>query len=196
MATATTSAHGHAAGGHGHNTVAMNRLGLWLFFASEAFLFALIGTGRYFMEGFEAEHLNQQLGLAITVVLVTSSVTAYIAETAMEHDRRRLFFLAISITMLLGVVFGGGVAYEWSIAGEHFGREGIFGSVFFTMTGLHASHVMTGLVLIALVVIQAARGKFNGKSHWPVSAVIMYWHFVDVVWVFYYPTLYLVQGVE
>lgn len=191
---ATAASGGYAAAGHGHNALAMKRMGLWLFFASEAFLFGLIGTGRYFMEGFSAEELDQQLGLAITIVLVTSSVTAYIAETAMEHDRRGLFFVGIVLTMLLGLVFGVGVAFEWSIA--HFHKEEIFGSVFFTMTGLHASHVISGLGLLFLVLLQAARGKFNGKDHWPVSAVIMYWHFVDIVWVFYYPTLYLVQGVE
>jgi cytochrome c oxidase subunit 3 len=186
--------HGSAAGHVTHNSLAMKRVGLWMFFASESFLFALIGTSRFFLEGFHADELNQQLGFTITIVLLLSSVTAYTAETAMEHDRRGLFFVGFALTILLGLVFAVGVGFEWSIA--HFSRKDIFGTVFFTMTGLHASHVISGIGLLTLVLIQAARGRVNSKDHWPVSGVVMYWHFVDVVWVFYYPALYLVQGVK
>ena len=61
------------------------------------------------------------------------------------------------------------------------------------MTGIHASHVVSGIGILFLVWIQLKRGKFNSKNHWPVSGSVMYWHFVDVVWVFFYPALYLVK---
>ncbi|MFQ5380131.1 MAG: heme-copper oxidase subunit III [Dehalococcoidia bacterium] len=181
-------------GEHGHDSTAINRAGLWLFFGSEAVLFGLLGTSRFYLEGIQASELNQVLGLGITTILVTSSVTAYIGETAMEHDRRGIFAVFISLTILLGLLFGAGVAYEWSIA--HFHKEEVFGTLFFAMTGLHASHVLSGLVLLVLVLIHGLKGRYNSKSMWPVAAVVMWWHFVDIVWVFYYPTLYLVQGVQ
>ena len=87
--------------------------------------------------------------------------------------------------------FAAGVGFEWKTA--EFSRHEAFGSVFFTMTGIHASHVVSGIGILFLVWIQMRRGKFNAKNHWPVSGAIMYWHFVDVVWVFFYPALYLVK---
>ncbi len=181
-------------GEHGHDQVAINRAGLWLFFASESVLFGLLGSSRYYLQGIHADELNQVLGLGITAILVTSSVTAYIGETAMEHDRRGIFAVFIGLTILLGMLFGAGVVYEWSVA--HFHKGEVFGTLFFAMTGLHASHVLSGLVLLFLVLVHGLKGKYDSKSMWPVAAVVMWWHFVDIVWVFYYPTIYLVQGVQ
>ena len=64
------------------------------------------------------------------------------------------------------------------------------------MTGVHAAHVVSGIGLFALLAVQMARGRYGPKDTWPVNGTVMYWHFVDVVWVFFYPALYLVQGVE
>lgn len=179
---------------HAHpDPVHVKRVGLWLFFFSESVLFGLFLSARFFLEGIQAEHLDQALGLGITIVLLLSSVTAYTAETAIEHDRRGLATWGLILTILLGLVFAAGVGIEWSTA--HFSRHEAFGTVFFSMTGLHASHVVSGIGLLVLALIQLMRGRFNSKDHWPLSGVVMYWHFVDVVWVFYYPALYLVQGV-
>lgn len=179
---------------HAHvDPVRVKRVGLWLFFFSESILFGLFLSARFFLEGIEAEHLDQALGLGITVILLLSSVTAYTAETAIEHDRRGIAAWGLVLTILLGLLFAGGVGVEWSTA--KFSRHEAFGTVFFSMTGLHASHVVSGIVLLVLALAQLLRGRFTSKDHWPVSAVVMYWHFVDVVWVFYYPSLYLVQGV-
>lgn len=173
--------------------VRLKRIGLWLFFFSESVLFGLFLSARFFLEGIEAEHLDQALGLGITIILLLSSVTAYTAETAIEHDRRGIAVLGLVLTILLGLVFAAGVGVEWSTA--EFSRHEAFGTVFFSMTGLHASHVVSGIALLVLALIQLLRGRFSSKDHWPISGVVMYWHFVDVVWVFYYPALYLVQGV-
>ena len=96
------------------------------------------------------------------------------------------------LTILLGIIFAGGVAYEWKTA--HFTREEVFGTVFFTMTGIHASHVVSGIVFLAMAWNIARKGRFTSKSHWGISGTVMYWHFVDVVWVFFYPALYLVDS--
>jgi cytochrome c oxidase subunit 3 len=171
----------------------IKRVGLWLFFLSETFLFGLLLSGRFFLTGIEAEHLNQLLGLGITVVLLLSSVTAYCSETAIKNDRQGTAIWFMLATIVLGLVFAGGVAYEWSIA--HFSRHEGFGTAFFSMTGMHAFHVLTGVAMLCLVVIQMARKRFGSHDYWPVQGTVMYWHFVDVVWVFFYPALYLVQGV-
>lgn len=180
-------AHGHVA----HNHLQFNRVGLWLFFFSETILFGLLLSARFFLEGIQREHVDQQLGLVITIVLLLSSVTAFTAETAIEHDNRRLAHWFLLATIALGIIFAGGVAYEWKTA--HFTRGEAFGTVFFTMTGIHASHVVSGIGILGLVWWQTRRGRFKAKDHWAVSGSVMYWHFVDVVWVFFYPALYLVK---
>ena len=174
-----------------HNHLQLNRVGLWLFFFSEAILFGLLLSARFFIEGIEREELDQLLGLGITIVLLLSSVTAFTAETAIEHDNRKLANYGLVATILLGIFFTGGVVYEWSSA--HFHRDESFGTLFFTMTGIHASHVVSGIGILILVWIQFLRGRFSSNDHWPIAGAVMYWHFVDVVWVFFYPALYLVK---
>jgi cytochrome c oxidase subunit 3 len=173
------------------NRAQINRVGLWLFFFSEAILFGLLLSARFFLEGIHRAQVNQFLGLIITVILLLSSVSAYTAETAIEHDRRRLASAMLLVTIFLGMVFAVGVGFEWATAEFH--RKEAFGTVFFTMTGIHATHVVTGVLMLSLAWAQLRRGKYSSKSHWPISGTVMYWHFVDVVWVFYYPALYLVS---
>jgi cytochrome c oxidase subunit 3 len=171
---------------------AMNQAGLWLFFISETFLFAALATARFYIAGLDRpEHLNQLLGVSITSVLLISSVMAYLAEAAMARGDRaacRRFMLG---TILLGLVFVGGVTTEWVTA--EFSVSEPYGTAFFSMTGLHASHVISGIVLLALVYRLVGMGHFSEERHWGVEASIKYWHFVDVVWVFFYPILYLVS---
>lgn len=194
MALATHAAPSVASHPSFEKQLQIRRVGLWLFFFSESILFGLLFATRFFLEGTGAEHLDQPLGLSITVVLLLSSVSAYTFETAIEHDRRTIAWWGLMITMLLGTVFAAGVGVEWSTA--EFGRQETFGTVFFAMTGVHAAHVVSGILLFILVAAQLARGRFGSKDHWPVSGTVMYWHFVDVVWVFFYPALYLVQGIQ
>lgn len=186
MAVAAPTAPSHP------SSLKLNRAGLWLFFFSESIIFGLLLSARFFLQGIHQEHVDQVLGLAITIILLLSSVTAFTAETAMEKGNSRLCQQMLLATILLGLIFAGGVAYEWKTA--HFTREEVFGTVFFTMTGIHASHVISGIVFLALAWNMARRGKFSSDSHWGISGTVMYWHFVDVVWVFFYPALYLVDS--
>ncbi|MGE0056631.1 MAG: heme-copper oxidase subunit III [Dehalococcoidia bacterium] len=181
----------HGAAHATHNRYAMNSVGLWLFFISECFLFAALFAGRFYLAGTDRpEHLNQDLGLAITAVLLASSFTAYLAETAMSSGKRGLCALFVLLTILLGVVFFAGVVIEWSEA--EFSQSEPYGTAFFSMTGLHASHVLSGVGILSLLLLQLVRGRFTAEDHWGVEASIKYWHFVDVVWMFFYPALYLI----
>ena len=183
-------AHPH---GQAHNRLQLNRVGLWFFFFSESIVFALLLTTRFYLLGTEREHVDQLLGLIITVILLLSSVTAFTAETAIENDRRKLASWMLLTTILLGVIFAVGVGFEWSVAEFH--RKDAFGTVFFTMTGIHATHVVTGVIMLFMAWAQLKRGRFSSGDHFPISGTVMYWHFVDVVWVFYYPALYLIGNV-
>lgn len=187
MAVISPSAGAHPV----HDHLKFNRAGLWLFFLSESILFGLLLSARFFLEGIQREHVDQHLGLAITIVLLLSSVTAFTAETAIEHDNRRVANWGLIATIVLGIIFAAGVGFEWKTA--EFTRHEAFGTVFFTMTGIHASHVVSGIGILILVWVQLLRGRFTAKDHWPVAGAVMYWHFVDVVWVFFYPALYLVK---
>lgn len=179
---------------HAATRVRANRLGLWLFLASETFLFAAVITSRYVVLGVSRpKDLNQPLGLAITAVLLLSSLTAYRAETSIVHDDRAGFLRMISLTMALGALFLVGVGVEWWEGLRSFPPHTLYGSAFFTLVGLHAFHVVTGLVVLGVIRGLGKRGRFGSADPWPVEGAIKYWHFVDVVWVFIFPTLYLVS---
>jgi cytochrome c oxidase subunit III len=170
----------------------MNQAGLWLFFLSETFLFGAFLTARFVLAGTDhPDELNQLLGLIITSVLILSSFTAYQSESAMARGDRGAFLRNLLATIALGLLFVSGVAIEWTTA--EFKLSEPYGTAFFTMTGLHASHVVSGLVMLTLLLWLGVRGHFSAESHWGVEATIKYWHFVDVVWVFFYPALYLIS---
>ena len=169
----------------------LNQAGLWLFFLSESFLFAALASARFVLAGTSRPHVDQQLGLLITSVLLVSSLTAFMAEASIARNDRTGFLRYTLATIVLGLLFFVGVAFEWSAA--EFSRNEPYGTAFFSMTGLHASHVMSGVVMLGMVYYLGARGHFSAKSHWGAEAVVKYWHFVDMVWVFFYPILYLIN---
>ena len=172
----------------------LNRIGLWLFILSETFLFSGLLSSRFFLSGLDrSDHLDQTLGLGITIILIWSSFTAYRAETYAFHGKQKEFSRNLMFTILLGVIFLAGVGYEWAEAFKHFPPGTGFGTLFFTMTGVHAFHVLTGLVALAAVLWVGRRGQFTSGNSWPVEGAVKYWHFVDVAWVFIYPALYLVN---
>ncbi len=173
----------------------MHRLGLWLFILSETFLFAALITSRYFLHGLSRpDELDQLLGLIITLVLIASSWSAYRAEMFAAHGDHKKFEWHILITIGLGVLFIVGVGIEWQRGFKHFPPSSGFGTIFFTTTGIHAFHVLTGLIALTIVFFLGRSGRFtSGRGYWGVEGTVKYWHFVDVAWVFIYPTLYLVN---
>jgi cytochrome c oxidase subunit 3 len=186
----------HAATGpstldHAYRT-ATNRLGLWLFFISDSFVFGGLMVTRFYLLGNHRPHLEQWLGLVVTTVLLISSFFMNRAEVHMAQGNRKGFVTNTIITMVLGTIFLlGVVGVEWRTA--PFGPgDGAEGAVFYMMTGMHAFHVLTGLVLLGIVLRNGIRGRFTQERHWGVEAAASYWHFVDVVWIFFYPALYLI----
>lgn len=168
-----------------------NRLGLWLFVISDAFLFIGLFITRIVLLGAERPELNQLLGLAVTVMLLFSSFFMYRAEVEMSYGNRQAFLRNVSVTMVLGVLFLlGVVGIEWPSA--PFGpADGAQGAVFYGMTGFHAFHVLTGLIFLFVVWNNARNGHYDAEKHWGVEAAAVYWHFIDVVWFFFYVGLYL-----
>src|SRR5919109_2865847 len=173
---------------------ATNRLGLWLFLISDTFVFAGLMIMRVNLLGLARPDLNQMLGLGVTAVLLISSFFMNRGETLMHNGDRRGFLNNTAITLFLGLSFLLGVVLvEWRLAIH----EGITpssspaGAAFYMMTGMHAFHVFTGLILLAIVWLNGRRGLYDSKNY-PVEAAAVYWHFVDVVWIFYYPALYLI----
>ncbi len=178
-----------------------NRMGLWLFFLSEIFLFGGLLATRFYLWGDHRPEANQLIGLLVTVVLLVSSVSMNLSETAMEHGDRRTFMGGLVVTFVLGLLFLVGVMiFEWglfpSIYEGHLTPSGdVFGAVVFGMTGMHALHVITGLAFIGIVWNLGRKGHFSKEEHWGVEACAIYWHFVDLVWIFFYPAIYLIGTV-
>jgi len=169
-----------------------NRIGLWLFLLSDAFIFGGLLLSRINLLGLMRPDLNQVLGLAVTSILLISSFFANRAEILMEFGERKQFILNISITIGLGILFlVGVVGVEWRLA--PFGpADSIQGAIFYVMTGFHAFHVLTGVIFLTIVLRNGSRGLYSAEKHWAVEASVVYWHFVDVVWFFFYPALYLI----
>ncbi len=171
-----------------------NRIGLWLFLISDSFVFGGLMVMRINLLGLTRPDLNQLLGLAVTAVLLISSFFMNRGETMMHNGNRKGFLVNTAITFLLGLGFLLGVVLvEWRLA-IHEGMtpdSGPAGAAFFMMTGMHAFHVFTGLILLIIVLVNGNRGHYDEK-HYPIEAAAVYWHFVDVVWIFFYPALYLI----
>jgi len=172
-----------------------NRLGLWLFLLSDAFAFGGMLVARFYLWGGTRPHLDQALGLVVTAVLLVSSFFMNRAETAMAHGDRKEFIRGTMITMALGILFlAGVVGVEWGTAS--FGPEdGAFGAIFYLMTGMHALHVFTAVIFLFVILRNGLKGHYSAERHWAVEAAAVYWHFVDVVWIFFYPALYLIGKV-
>ena len=129
-----TSTQVHTSEG-GFNRASIHQIGIWLFFSSELFLFGALVSTRYYLRGFETpEHVDQLLGLALTAILLLSSLSAYRAETAIAHGAHKQFVRNLLLTIVFGVLFMVGVGVEWYEAFEYFPPSSAYGTVFFTTT--------------------------------------------------------------
>lgn len=172
--------------------LATNRMGFWLFILSDAFLFAGLFVTRFNLLGLTRPNLNQYLGLMVTAVLLISSFFMNRAETQMGKGNQKDFLINTAITMILGIAFlVGVVGVEWRDA-PFAAADNAAAAVFFMMTGMHAFHVLTGVIFLGIVLNNGRRGIYSVDNHWAVEAATVYWHFIDVVWIFFYPALYLI----
>ncbi|MFC1996504.1 heme-copper oxidase subunit III [Chloroflexota bacterium] len=172
--------------------LARNRLGLWLFMISETFLFGGLMISRIVLWGDTRPHLEQGLAFVLTGALLVSSFFMNRAETAMGLGDLKEFKRSILWTIGLGTAFlVGVVALEWPTS-HLSASEDVYGAVFFMMTGMHALHVLTGIIFLSVVYRNGKNGLYTPERHWAVEAAAIYWHFVDVVWIFFYPAIYLI----
>jgi cytochrome c oxidase subunit 3 len=188
------------------------RLGMWLFLASEILLFtalfAAYGVYRYLFSGAFAEAsrgLETWMGGVNTFVLVTSSLTVALGLDAARQGRLRrtaaLFALSIGMGLLFMVLKGLEYRHHF-LHGELPGRfytgpiPGSGGSLFFALyfliTGLHAFHVLVGMTVLGVVGAKAWRGAYSSFHHTPVELAGLYWHLVDLIWIFVFPLVYLI----
>lgn len=171
----------------------IDRLGLALFITSESFLFFVLISTRYALTGTaRPDDMNQILGVIVTAVLLSSSVSGYRALVAARRGDTHALIRFLRLTLALGTVFMVGLALEWAEGFAAFPPSRPYGSAFFTLTGMHGFHVLSGLGVVAALLVNARRGRFSAERHWAVEAGLRYWTFVDVVWLFIYPTLYLI----
>ncbi|MEP6751483.1 MAG: heme-copper oxidase subunit III [Candidatus Dormiibacterota bacterium] len=179
-------------------------MGMYIFLASEVMFFGSLFAMYFYLFG---SHLTwpppapssdfyvnwYPIPVINTVLLLSSGLTCHFGLEALRHSNRSRFFILWIATIILGVAFEFGQLYEFINA---IGRgltlqANSFASAFFIMTGFHGAHVLGGLVLLILILYRASRGQFSAKHHVGVAAVTLYWHFVDVVWIFLFIILYV-----
>jgi cytochrome c oxidase subunit III len=190
-----------AAARHGESGIPTALLGMLLFIASEVMFF-----GGLFAAYFNARatvppgewhpppgaHLDIALAGVLTAVLLSSSFTMQFGMWAIRRGDVRGMRMWTAITLVLGVLFLMGQLYDYSVLG--FGiADGVFGTTFYTLTGFHGAHVFGGVVGLTIILARALRGQFSARNHVAVEAVSMYWHFVDVVWIGVFSTIYLLR---
>ncbi len=182
------TAHAHAHPGYRE----LHRYGLWLFIASEAFLFAVLLAIRFFFTGLEKpEALNIPLGIVLTVILVSSSFTLHRGEKAAAAGDQAGLRLGLLLTMGLGVVFLVVVGFEWAAGFAEFPASTPYGAVFYLITGSHALHLLSGLLVLYSLYLQNKRGVLDEANRWKLEAGALYWHFIDVIWLSVFTTLYV-----
>ena len=129
-----------------------------------------------------------------TICLLSSSLTIWLAERSIENERMRGFSLWWATTIALGIVFIAGTAQEWRRLIYRDGltiRTNLFGTTFYSLVGLHASHVIIGLIMLTLALVFSLRGHVTEKHEERLEVLSLYWHFVDGVWVVVFLVVYV-----
>lgn len=218
------SSNSHAKGGEHHfahhynsaeHEYATSKEGVWLFLTSEILMFGGLFVGyiiyshlypEVFAEG--SKHLNWKLGALNTIVLLFSSLTMVLGVHYSQEGNRKKAVTMLATTIACGAIFmivkyfeythkihEGLLPGTWYSADKHgISNIGLYYSFYFMMTGLHGIHVLAGMLLILWVLLRANKGEFGPKYFTPVEGVGLFWHLVDLIWIFLFPLLYLVGG--
>ena len=197
-------------------------LGMWVFLGTEVMFIGAIFVAYFcyrlregYFEPFKesSAHLIFWIGFVNTLVLLTSSLTVVLAIRAAKLNKQKEIVGYLIVTAILGAMFFGFKVLEywtdyrehlWPSVGSNFAPEGmtdptaieharLFFRFYYSLTGLHAFHMLIGLGIFAFLIVQARRGKYTPQSHQQVEICGLYWHFVDIVWIFLFPLLYLVR---
>lgn len=174
----------------------INWWGMAFFIASEALIFANLIASYLYLE-IRNQNWRPPVDYVIPIIgtflLLGSSIPIRIAGAAIARGNQRNLRIGLGLTILMGASFLVGLVIEYTgaIADKFTPSSSVQGSSFYTLTGLHASHVLVGLIFLFVLLMRSLRGDFTAKNHWAIQAGEMYWHFVDGVWVFVLTTVYL-----
>ena len=190
------------------------KIGMWLFLVTEVLLFGGLFVGYGIMharhpEAFVAahHHLDWRLGALNTIFLLVSSFTMVMGVWAAQTGQRKKLLVFLLITLLLAGAFMVVKYFEYShkfheglLPGKFYAHLGdtvpgqfMFFSFYFMMTGLHGIHVLLGMVAISWLMWRAGRGDFSAQYYGPVDMVGLYWHLVDLIWIYLFPLMYLIS---
>jgi len=189
------------------------KLGMWIFLLTEILLFGGLFTAYSVFRAWNPDmfinahkFLNVMLGTLNTVILISSSVTVVLAIRSMQLGRREKTIFFLVATLILAAVFLVVKYFEYShkfhlgqLPGKYYtftGVEGtnphIFFSIYFSMTGLHGLHVLAGMIAIGWMLVRTVRRNFSSEYYAPLEATGLYWHLVDMIWIYLFPLLYLI----
>jgi cytochrome c oxidase subunit 3 len=190
--------------------------GMWIFLATEVMFFGGLFAGytvyrNLYMPGFAAgsHMLNVTIGAINTAVLIGSSLTMALAVRAAQMGKRNALVTFLVLTILLGLTFvilkltrewrhdyveGLAPGLNFTFAGPNAKSVELFFFFYFAMTGVHALHMVVGVGILTFLLVQAGRGQYGPDRFNPVGGAGLYWHFVDIVWIFLFPLLYLIGG--
>ena len=182
---------------HQSSRIPANVLGMLLFIASEEMLFGSFFTAYFFVRVVNHQpwpphpfHLPVFVAFVNTCILVTSSFTMHWSLQSIKRGNRAGLQAGLVLTFLMGLTFLLTQAREYSRVGFA-PHDGAFGTIFYCLTGLHGAHVFVGLSILLFMTIRAFRGHFSPEHHHGVEIGGIYWHFVDVMWIVVYTTIYI-----
>ncbi|MFH0991850.1 MAG: cytochrome c oxidase subunit 3 family protein [bacterium] len=202
----------HVAHEQTHRDNIGSRMGMWLFLFTELILFGgLFLVYAVYRFKYPAEfqlaskELDTLIGTVNTIILLTSSLTVAMSITAIQEGKKSLAQMLIGMTLVLALAFLVNKYFEWGhkfelgiypgspdLLGKPSGEILYFG-LYFVMTGLHALHVVIGMIILAVMMVFISRGIINERSYVRLEAGGLYWHLVDIIWIFLFPLFYLLQ---
>ena len=187
------------------------KLGMWIFLFTELFLFGglflvyAVFRAKYSADFHHAaEDLNTFIGTLNTVFLLVSSMTVAMSLTAIQNNDRKSALFLVSVTILLAALFMVNKYFEWThkfdlgiypgspVLKNMTHGELLFFGLYFMMTGLHALHVMVGMVLLSINIVRIKSGSVSAGHFLMLENSALYWHLVDLIWIFLFPLLYLI----
>lgn len=197
---------------HSHYDAEASKIGMWLFIFTELLLFGglfIVYSVYRFMnpEAFHlaAHELNRTIGALNTVLLLVSSMTIAMSTTTLQLKKKGATIGLLAITIIIGIIFLVNKYFEWGVKFEHgiwpgsehllndFGQgEILFFGLYFVMTGLHALHIVIGLIFILFAVVRVQKGTVNENRAALLENAGLYWHLVDIIWIFLFPLFYLI----
>jgi len=200
-----------AAAVHVHRDDVGSRMGMWLFLFTELVLFGgmfiLYSVYRFtYADDFHiaAKELNTVVGAFNTAILLTSSLTMVLSIIAIQRNQKSLSLLMQALTILLGLFFMVNKYFEWTEKFHHGIYPGseellaknsgeiLFFGLYYMMTGLHGIHVLVGMILIAIMAVATKRDLINHSNYVRLENIGLYWHLVDIIWIFLFPLFYLI----